>query len=159
MRGSAGEIIAQRHGAICRATVDGAVWITHLKEHGPESFKLPAMQALERPATGSTRPRSQCRRLRAAYLSARSRRQTKVVVLQGGSDFFSNGIHLNVIDASVDPGAESWRNLHAPRRRRPRHHRNRLAPRRLGARRRRRGPAACRSRWRRISSSRARASC
>src|SRR6185436_8592137 len=55
----------------------------------------------------------QCRRLRSAYLYARSRRQTKVIVLQGGSDFFSNGIHLNVIEASVDPGAESWRNLHA----------------------------------------------
>lgn len=31
LHGRAGEIIAQRTGAICRATVDGAVWITHLK--------------------------------------------------------------------------------------------------------------------------------
>ena len=31
----------------------------------------------------------------------------------GGSDFFSNGIHLNVIEAADDPAAESWRNLHA----------------------------------------------
>ena len=31
----------------------------------------------------------------------------------GGRDFFSNGIHLNVIEAADDPGAESWRNLHA----------------------------------------------
>ena len=31
----------------------------------------------------------------------------------GGSDFFSNGIHLNVIEAAEDPAAESWRNLHA----------------------------------------------
>ena len=29
----------------------------------------------------------------------------------GGSDFFSNGIHLNVIEAADDPAAESWRNL------------------------------------------------
>ena len=35
------------------------------------------------------------------------------LVLPAASDFFSNGIHLNVIQAAVDPGAESWRNLHA----------------------------------------------
>ncbi len=43
--GMAGKIIAQRHGAICRATVDGAVWITHLKQknQGTQTFfKLPA---------------------------------------------------------------------------------------------------------------------
>ena len=55
----------------------------------------------------------QCRRLREAYLFARSRRETKVIVLMGGGDFFSNGIHLNVIEAADDPAAESWRNLHA----------------------------------------------
>jgi putative two-component system hydrogenase maturation factor HypX/HoxX len=44
-----GEIIAQRHGAICRATVDGAVWISHLrkKKVGEQiHFKLPATMAL-----------------------------------------------------------------------------------------------------------------
>ena len=45
LRGVPGEIIAQRHGAICRATVDGAVWISHLK--APGHFKLPAARALE----------------------------------------------------------------------------------------------------------------
>jgi putative two-component system protein, hydrogenase maturation factor HypX/HoxX len=30
-----GEIIAKRHGAICRAAVDGAVWISHLSELPP----------------------------------------------------------------------------------------------------------------------------
>src|SRR5262245_7483689 len=44
LRGVPGEIIAQRHGAICRATVDGAVWISHLKP--PGEFKLPAARAL-----------------------------------------------------------------------------------------------------------------
>jgi putative two-component system hydrogenase maturation factor HypX/HoxX len=34
-----------------------------------------------------------------------------VVVLLGGADYFSNGIHLNVIEAADDPAAESWRNL------------------------------------------------
>ena len=55
----------------------------------------------------------QCRRLREAYLYARSRRTTKVIVLAGGSDFFSNGIHLNVIEAADNQGEESWYNLHA----------------------------------------------
>ena len=31
LRGEPGEIVATRDGAICRATTDGAVWITHLK--------------------------------------------------------------------------------------------------------------------------------
>jgi putative two-component system protein, hydrogenase maturation factor HypX/HoxX len=49
LRGRPGEIIAQRHGAICRATVDGAVWITHLKRRDEPDrafFKLPATRAL-----------------------------------------------------------------------------------------------------------------
>ena len=33
------------------------------------------------------------------------------IVLLGGDDYFSNGIHLGVIEASDEPGAESWRNL------------------------------------------------
>ena len=48
----------------------------------------------------------QCRRLREAYLYARNRRTTKVIVLAGGADFFSNGIHLNVIEAAADQGEE-----------------------------------------------------
>jgi putative two-component system protein, hydrogenase maturation factor HypX/HoxX len=31
----------------------------------------------------------------------------------GGSDYFSNGIHLHVIEAAESPAAESWRNLNA----------------------------------------------
>jgi putative two-component system protein, hydrogenase maturation factor HypX/HoxX len=55
----------------------------------------------------------QCRRLRDAYSYARSRRQTRVIVLMGGADFWSNGIHLNVIEAAGNPAEESWYNLHA----------------------------------------------
>ena len=156
LRGRAGEIIAQRTGAICRATVDGAVWITHLKRRDTPTetfFKLPATRALalarpefdapeiprahRRAAAGGHTFREiayeehagvgylhfdfyngamsteQCRRLHEAYLFARSRRQTKVIALMGGSDFFSNGIHLNVIEAADDPAAESWSNLRA----------------------------------------------
>jgi putative two-component system hydrogenase maturation factor HypX/HoxX len=148
LRGRPGELIAQRDGAICRATADGAVWITHLK--APGSFKLPATRALElagRPCEAREIPAplhadvpgtwreiryeerdavgylhfdfyngamstDQCRRLREAYRYA-TRRPTRVIVLMGGRDFFSNGIHLNVIEAAEDPATESWWNLHA----------------------------------------------
>ena len=156
LRGRPGEIIATRNGAICRATVDGAVWITHLKQRDADGrvyFKLPATRALELAGCSPEAPEvpvalhapippghtyreisyeeragvgylnfdfyngamstEQCRRLREAYLYARSRRQTKVIVLAGGADFFSNGIHLNVIEAAPDQGEESWYNLHA----------------------------------------------
>jgi methylenetetrahydrofolate dehydrogenase (NADP+) / methenyltetrahydrofolate cyclohydrolase len=54
----------------------------------------------------------QCQRLREAFLRIR-RRPTKVIVLMGGADFWSNGIHLNVIEAAADPAHESWRNIGA----------------------------------------------
>ena len=147
LRGRPGELIAQRHGAVCRATVDGAVWITHLK--APGSFKLPATRALavagvapdvpevpvglrpadtfqeitydERDGVGylqfdfynGAMSIDQCRRLLEAYRYAAARPQTDVIVLMGGRDFFSNGIHLNVIEAADDPAGESWWNLHA----------------------------------------------
>jgi putative two-component system protein, hydrogenase maturation factor HypX/HoxX len=50
LRGDPGTIIARRHGAICRATVDGAVWIPQLRRRrapgGPATCKLPATLAL-----------------------------------------------------------------------------------------------------------------
>ncbi|MDJ0590066.1 MAG: hydrogenase maturation protein [Pleurocapsa sp. MO_226.B13] len=152
MTGIPGEIIAQRNGAICRATVDGAVWIAVLKrkKQGNRTFfKLPATLVLgdrikdlpEVPVALKINPSvktfreiwyeeknqvgylhfafyngamstEQCQRLREAYLFARSQ-QTKVIVLMGGSGFWSNGIHLNVIEAADDPIAESWRNINA----------------------------------------------
>jgi putative two-component system hydrogenase maturation factor HypX/HoxX len=156
LRGLPGEPIAQRAGAICRATVDGAVWITHLKQRDDQDrapFKLPATRALalaghelelpELPSPILASPSGQhtfheiayresagvgylyfdfyngamsteqCRRLHEAYLFACSRPQTRVLALMGGRDFFSNGIHLNVIEAADDPAGESWRNLNA----------------------------------------------
>ncbi len=150
LRGRRGALIAQRDGAICRATRDGAVWITHLK--APGGFKLPATRALELAGRAPAIPEvpalphapipegetwreitytehgavgylhfdfyngamstAQCRRLLQAYRYA-LRRPTKVIVLMGGRDFFSNGIHLNVIEAAEDPATESWRNLQA----------------------------------------------
>ena len=59
---------------------------------------------------------SQCERLRSALLWAKQR-PTQVLVLTGGGDFWSNGIHLNVIEAASLSGGsaadESWRNINA----------------------------------------------
>ena len=50
LRGVPGAIIAHRDGAICRATVDGSVWIPQLRRRqvpgGPVTCKLPATLAL-----------------------------------------------------------------------------------------------------------------
>ena len=138
LRGAPGQIIAQRDGAICRATVDGAVWISHLKRVG--HFKLPATRALHLAGHKLTAPiqgdgfkeityeeragvgylhfdfyngamsTGQCQRLLVAYREARDR-DTRAIVLMGGRDCFSNGIHLHVIEAADDPRTESWRNL------------------------------------------------
>jgi len=152
LRGTPGKILGTRYGAICRATGDGSIWITHLKQKGPDgepSFKLPAAQVLgdrlsyvpeipvamdflyhgrtyreiwyeERQEVGylhfdfynGAMSTAQCKRLREAFLRIR-RRPTKVIVLMGGTDFWSNGIHLNVIEAADDPAYESWRNIQA----------------------------------------------
>ncbi|MFI9808710.1 hydrogenase maturation protein [Streptomyces sp. NPDC052301] len=61
---------------------------------------------------GGAMSTDQCRRLLVAYEDALTR-PTRVLVLGGTRDFFSNGIHLNVIEAAPDPAGESWANLNA----------------------------------------------
>jgi putative two-component system hydrogenase maturation factor HypX/HoxX len=53
-----------------------------------------------------------CRRLLAALRHAIAQ-DTEVLVLRGGTDAFSNGIHLNVIEASSDPANAAWANIRA----------------------------------------------
>ena len=149
--GQPGAIIARRNGAICRATLDGALWIGHLKRksEGEPALKLPATMALgehlgdvpEAPldpfssSVGETyrdiwfeqknnvgylhfafyngaMSSVQCERLRETYLAA-TQRDVRVIVLLGGADFWSNGIHLNCIEAAASPADESWRNINA----------------------------------------------
>ncbi|HRZ61317.1 MAG TPA: enoyl-CoA hydratase-related protein [Rubrivivax sp.] len=55
---------------------------------------------------------AQCRRLAAALAWAKAR-PTQVLVLAGGPDFWSNGLHLNVIEGAADPAAESMANIEA----------------------------------------------
>ncbi|ATY59617.1 formyl transferase domain-containing protein [Cordyceps militaris CM01] len=57
----------------------------------------------------------QCRRLLRALqyvLDVAEDRSVRAVVLMGGS-YFSNGIHLNVIESAADPALESWFNINA----------------------------------------------
>jgi putative two-component system protein, hydrogenase maturation factor HypX/HoxX len=61
---------------------------------------------------GGAMSTGQCRRLLAAYRYAQQR-PVRVIVLGGLRDVFSNGIHLNVIEAASDPALESWRNINA----------------------------------------------
>ncbi|GAB1393855.1 hydrogenase maturation protein [Rhodocyclaceae bacterium] len=151
LRGVAGEVIARRETAVCRATVDGAVWIGHVKRQDEKNgaIKLPATVAfvaecaampempLERwfaadhatwqdiryeEAEGigflhfdfynGAMGTRQCERLTEAFRWARGR-QTKVIVLMGGRDFWSNGIHLNLIENAESPADESWANINA----------------------------------------------
>jgi len=140
LTGSPGEVIARSGPAICRATVDGAIWIGHLRDKQSEHpFKLPATRVLakesaqlpeiegypeiiyrERNGVGylhfnfynGAMSTEQCRRLRDAFVNARGR-ATKVIVLMGGPDFWSNGLHLNLIEAAESGADESWSNINA----------------------------------------------
>lgn len=142
LSGKPGETIATSGPAICRATRDGAVWIGHMRDpNGKHEFKLPATCLLspdvskipldseagyreiayrEEGNVGFLRfdfyngamSTGQCQRLLTAYSIARTR-PTKVIVLEGGDDFWSNGIHLNIIEASASPADESWANINA----------------------------------------------
>jgi putative two-component system hydrogenase maturation factor HypX/HoxX len=55
---------------------------------------------------------AQCRRLEAALRHAAGQ-DTRVLVIRGGrsAGVFSNGIHLNVIQAAPNPALEGWRNI------------------------------------------------
>lgn len=142
INGVAGDIIATSGPAICRATKDGALWIGHMRtRNGEHNFKLPAtmlksadvpeipldseegyceIRYREKGDIGFLRfnfyngamSTTQLKRLLNAYNKACSR-PTKVIVLEGGDDFWSNGIHLNIIEAADSAADESWANINA----------------------------------------------
>ena len=91
----------------------------------------------------------QCDRLRETYLAA-TQRDVRVIVLMGGADFWSNGIHLNCIEAAASPADESWRNINAMNdlSARHRHYRQPDHHRRVAGQCRRGRRVSCR--WRRI---------
>jgi putative two-component system hydrogenase maturation factor HypX/HoxX len=133
-----GGILGRAGEGIVRATLDGAVWIGHVKRIDggiklpsciafPEASELPELEttsdAIEYREAGAVGYLSfdfyngamgtvACARLLAAYLAA-TQRPTRVIVLLGGSDFFSNGLDLNRIEAAASAPDESWRNINA----------------------------------------------
>ena len=144
LSGPPGELIGQHGPAICRATIDGAVWIGHLRAvaDAPDQrpLKLPATTVLADrldglpeipgyrdlwvehhgpvalvhfPFHNGAMATDQCQRLRSAFGAASRHPATKVIVLMGGPDFWSNGIHLGSIEAAERPADESWRNINA----------------------------------------------
>ena len=141
--GAPGEVLGRAGEGLVRATVDGALWIGQARRLGGDlPIKLPMAQAfpeVERLAEldpggalpGGVRYEEEgpvgylhfgfyngamgtkaCEGLLAAYEAAR-RRPTRVLVLLGGEDFFSNGLDLNRIEAAASPADESWRNINA----------------------------------------------
>lgn len=160
LTGTAGDLLAQNHGAICIATKDGAIWVRQLKlkaEAGVRTMKLPAalvladalgVEALDVPEYSKTHSQDecyaidchadeisvviegdvaylhfdfyngamdteQCQRLRHALADVKLNDQVKVIVLMGGEDFWSNGIHLKTIERASSPANESWANINA----------------------------------------------
>ncbi len=167
LTGKPGDIIAIANHAICRATVDGALWIGHLKpklESGAKSIKLPATFVLKdllpQTSHGTTTLKSllsktiiaieinytkpgrhlpcqevwyeqegdvayiyfsfhnggmsteQCHILLSVYQHVATL-SVKVIVLMGGEECWSNGIHLNHIEVAESSADESWLNINA----------------------------------------------
>ncbi|MEW8494537.1 MAG: enoyl-CoA hydratase-related protein [Candidatus Thiodiazotropha taylori] len=145
LKGRPGEVIAKSGPAICIATIDGAVWIGHLKlSEGEMRFKLPASMLLaghlsQLPEVTPTQESgyrevwyeeadgvgylhfpfyngamsgAQCRTLLEAYREAKQC-DTQAIVLLGGPDYWSNGMHLNLIEAAESAADASWENINA----------------------------------------------
>ena len=167
LSGKAGDIIAIANHAICRATVDGAIWIGHLKakkDNGELGIKLPAEFVLKDYLAAAKKSgffgtslfaksikhididitqqgrqlpcqevwyqvenrvayvysefhnggmsTEQCRQLLSVYQHVATL-DVDVIVLMGGKDCWSNGIHLNHIEFADDPAEESWLNINA----------------------------------------------
>jgi putative two-component system hydrogenase maturation factor HypX/HoxX len=167
LTGKPGDIIATANHAVCRATVDGAIWIRHLKPKlasGTNGIKLPAAFVLKdflpksvqttftlqgplsktvknieidyakpgrqlpfqevwyevegevayihSPFHNGGMSTEQCRLLLSVYQHVATL-EVKAIVLMGGEDFWSNGIHLNHIEAATNQAVESWLNINA----------------------------------------------
>lgn len=145
------EIVAHKNGAVCVATIDGAIWISHLKksDNSSTAIKLPATLLLQKQLENIPEIKDnsyqkkvyksfqdiyyeeendtgylyfdvlsgamgveKCQHILRAY-NQLVERGNKVIVLLGGSDFFSNGIDLNQVEASANPAQQSWENINA----------------------------------------------
>lgn len=141
LSGKPGTILQRSQGAVLVGTGDGSVWIGHVKLRDRDLPKLPATMALggllenvpevTDPAgyqeisyfrTGpvgvltfdfynGAMSTGQCERLAGAVRRAAAQ-DTRALIIRGG-DIFSNGIHLNVIEAAPSPSVEAWQNIKA----------------------------------------------
>ncbi len=146
LRAKPKHIVAKRDGAICLGTIDGAVWISHLKQKN--RFKLPATYVLKEKLKGIKELRiplilenkkltyheiyvekkdeiayvyfdfhngamSSEQAIRLKYTVDYLKEECKVLVLMGGEEFFSNGIHLNILENSKKQGEDGWSNINA----------------------------------------------
>ncbi|RSN06455.1 formyl transferase [Nonomuraea sp. WAC 01424] len=128
----------RREGAVLVHTGQGTVWVGHLRLEEEGALKLPAAMVLGERVAGvgeragyseitydrgeevgvvsfdfynGAMSTDQCRRLAAALRYAAAQ-DTRVLVVRGG-EVFSNGIHLNVIEAARHPELEAWMNINA----------------------------------------------
>lgn len=135
-----GEPVARSKTAIALATRDGAIWIGHMRLASVDSaIKLPAARILAGrlehlslthgpsdisyeevkhvgflrfPFLNGAMGIDACIRLKAAFEDA-CRRPTRIIVLMGGPDFWSNGLDLNDIEAAPSAADKSWENINA----------------------------------------------
>ncbi len=144
LKGKPGDIIAVSENSICRATVDGAVWIGHLKKAKKNNhtyLKLPATKVLSEklkniphidsnivsdisteitqgiaiirfPFYNGAMSTTQCNQLRCAVEEVKEK-SPKIIVLMGGEEFWSNGLHLHKIENSQSPSHASFENIEA----------------------------------------------
>jgi len=146
LKGDIKEVLAKRDGAICLGTIDGAVWITHLKVK--DGIKLPSTYVLKDKIQGIKEHRlpltfdmsyktfyeigshkdgdvsylcfnfhngamTSEQAIRLKYAFEYLKETAKVIVLIGARDFFSNGIHLNILEDSQKKGEDGWSNINA----------------------------------------------
>lgn len=138
-QGRAGELLGMSEMGVVRATIDGAIWIGHVRSMDyvvpiklpttvvfPQAKSLPSLvgdsdiRYVEQGEVGylyfefynGAMGTMACERLLAAYRLAK-KRPIRVIVLMGGTDFFSNGLDLNIIEAAESPADESWQNINA----------------------------------------------
>ena len=137
---SPGTVVARTGPALAVRTVDGAVWIGHVKKKTDKAVKLPATSVFAAEVAGlpevadgyrdivfeeadgvgylhfdfynGAMGTEACRRLRNAFEEA-AQSSAQVLVLAGGPDHWSNGLNLNLIEAAESPAEESWNNIQA----------------------------------------------
>ncbi len=137
--GAPGEALARSGPAIAVATRDGAVWIGHARAAQPRAVKAPAttffagrcaslperdgypaircetdgaVAHLHFPFYNGAMSTQDCGALARAIEDVR-RSRPRALVLMGGPDYWSNGLHLGLIETAASPADESWANINA----------------------------------------------